>query len=290
LGASHEGQAAKVSTEPHCPQNAFPSGLALSQLGHAAMASEYRRRNNPLIGRVPTNMQVDIFSDVVCPWCAVGKRRFEAALGQFAHADEIEVVWRAFELDPHAPVVREGDYASRLAKKYGMTREQAVAANERLTAAAAVEGLDFHFDRAKPGNTFDAHRLLHYARAAGYGLQDALKERLLVAYFTEGAAIGEPETLVRLAAEVGLDARECADILAGDRYAGDVRADENEALELGVTGVPFFVVDGKFGIPGAQDAETILNVLKRAWTKAHPLEMAVAPAGSDVCEGDSCAL
>jgi predicted DsbA family dithiol-disulfide isomerase len=223
-------------------------------------------------------MQVEIFSDVICPWCAVGKRRFEAALRQFEHADEIDVVWRSYELDPHAPVRREGDYVDLLARKYGMTREQAVTANERLTATAAAEGLDFHFEHARSGNTFDAHRLLHYAWEAGSGLQDALKERLFVAYFTEGAAIGEPETLVRLAAEVGLDAQECAAILASDRYADEVRADEREAIELGVTGVPFFVVDGKFAIPGAQDADTILSVLQRAWTKGHPIEAAVAPS------------
>jgi predicted DsbA family dithiol-disulfide isomerase len=214
-------------------------------------------------------MRVEIFSDVICPWCAVGKRRFEAALGQFEHADEVDVVWRAYELDPHAPLRREGDYVDRLARKYGMTREQAVAANEGLTATAAVEGLDFHFEHARPGNTFDAHRLLHYAREAGRGLQDAFKERLFVAYFTEGAAVGEPATLVRLATEVGLDAHECTEILAGDRFADEVRDDEREALELGVTGVPFFVIDGKFGIPGAQDADTILRVLRRAWTKAY---------------------
>jgi predicted DsbA family dithiol-disulfide isomerase len=235
-------------------------------------------------------MQVDIFSDVVCPWCAIGKRRFEAALGQFEHAEEIEVVWRAFELDPNAPARREGDYADRLARKYGMSREQAVAAHESLTATAAAEGLDFHFDRAQPGNTFDAHRLLHYAREAGPGLQDALKERLFLAYFTEGEAIGDPETLVRLAAEVGLDRQQCLEILASDRYAAAVRADEREAHELEVTGVPFFVVDGKFGIPGAQDAETILSVLRRAWAKAHPLEMAEVPAAGGTCDGDSCAI
>jgi len=235
-------------------------------------------------------MLVEIFSDVVCPWCAVGKRRFEAALGQFEHADEIDVVWRAYELDPNAPARREGDYVDRLARKYGMSRERAVAANERLTAVAAAEGLDFHFERARSGNTFDAHRLLHYAREAGPGLQDAFKERLFLAYFTEGAAIGEPEVLVRLAAEVGLEPQECADILAGDRYTDEVRADEREALELGVTGVPFFVVDGKFGILGAQDAETILSVLERAWTKAHPREVAVMSADGAVCEGDSCAV
>jgi predicted DsbA family dithiol-disulfide isomerase len=232
-------------------------------------------------------MQVDVFSDVVCPWCAVGKRRFEAALGQFEHADEIDVVWRAYELDPHAPAEREGDYAERLARKYGMSRDQAEAANARLTALAADDGLDFHFERVRPGNTFDAHRLLHYAREAGPGLQDALKERLFLAYFTEGAAIGDPETLVRLAAEVGLDPAACAEILAGNRYGEAVRADERAAADLDVTGVPFFVVDGKFGIPGAQDVDTFLRVLERAWAKSHPLEVAAVPDGAS-CEGDSC--
>jgi predicted DsbA family dithiol-disulfide isomerase len=233
-------------------------------------------------------MKVEVFSDVVCPWCSIGKRRFEAALQEFAHAGEIEVVWRAYELDPQAPAERQGDNTERLARKYGMSREQAAAAQARLTGAAAAEGLDFHFERVRPGNTFDAHRLLHYAREVGPGMQDALKERLFRAYFTDGAAIGDQETLVRLAGEVGLDQRECAEIVAGDRYASEVRADEREALELGVTGVPFFVVDGKFGIPGAQDAETILNVLERAWTKAHPLEVVTVPPGADACEGDSC--
>jgi predicted DsbA family dithiol-disulfide isomerase len=236
---------------------------------------------------------VEIFSDVVCPWCAIGKRRFEAALGRFDHAEEIEVVWRAFELDPKAPRRREGDQADRLAKKYGMTRQQAQEANERLTAAAAREGLDFHFERAQAGNTFDAHRLLHYARSAGPGVQDALKERLLVAYFTEGEAIGDLETLWRLATEVGLDPSVCSDILAGDRYAEEVRSDERAALELGVTGVPFFVVDGKFAIPGAQDPDTMLDVLNRAWGKAHPLEVVVrdrTTIDETACEGDSCAV
>jgi predicted DsbA family dithiol-disulfide isomerase len=238
-------------------------------------------------------MQVEIFSDVVCPWCAVGKRRFEAALGRFAHADQVEVVWRAYELDPHAPARREGDYAERLAQKYGTTREQAVAMHDQLTATAAAEGLDFHFERAQAGNTFDAHRLLHFALEQGPAVQNALKERFLVAYFTEGEAIGEADTLVRLAAEVGLDAAECAEILAGDRYADEVRADEREAHEIGVTGVPFFVVDSKFGIPGAQDPDTFLNVLEEAWRRSHPLEMAAVAdgsAGTAACEGDSCVV
>jgi predicted DsbA family dithiol-disulfide isomerase len=253
-------------------------------------------------------VKVEIFSDVVCPWCAIGKRRFESALRRFEHGAEIDVVWRAFELDPEAPARREGDQVGRLAKKYGMTRQQATEATDRLTAVAGAEGLDFHFERAQPGNTFDAHRLLHHARSAGPDIQDALKERLFVASFTEGAPIGDRETLVRLATEVGLDPVECADILAGDRYGDEVRADERDAFELGVTGVPFFVVDGKFGIPGAQSPDTMLDVLERAWTRAHPLEVTVpsvtpnasgpndsgkndrGPNDRGVCEGDSCAV
>jgi predicted DsbA family dithiol-disulfide isomerase len=211
-------------------------------------------------------------------------------LERFEHADEIEVVWRAYELDPSAPARREGDYASRLAKKYGLSRQQALAANERLTSTAAADGLDFRFDSVQPGNTFDAHRLLHYARQAGPGVQDALKERFFLAYFTEGLPIGDTETLVALAAETGLDPAESAAVLAGDRFAAEVRADEEEALELGITGVPFFVVDGKFGIPGAQDVDTFLSVLERAWARAHPLEVITVPSGGDACEADSCAV
>jgi predicted DsbA family dithiol-disulfide isomerase len=238
-------------------------------------------------------MQVEIFSDVVCPWCAIGKRRFETALGRFEHRADVDVVWRAFELDPHAPARRTGDLAEILAAKYGMTHDEARAANERLTRMATEEGLDFHLERAQPGNTFDAHRLLHFARHAGPGVQDALKERLFVAYFTEGAPLGDHETLCRLAAEAGLDAQRCTEILAGDRYSDEVRADEREAHELGVTGVPFFVVDGRFGIPGAQDADTILEVLRRAWTQAEAPETVAMLSDGDggaACDEDVCAV
>jgi predicted DsbA family dithiol-disulfide isomerase len=208
-------------------------------------------------------MRVEVFSDVVCPWCAIGKRRFELALADFGHAAEVEVTWRSFELDPSAPRISGGDSAARLASKYGITRTQALHAYERLTATAAEVGLEFRLDKAQYGNTFDAHRLLHLA--GEHGLQGALKERFLIAYFTEGEAIGDAETLIRLASDVGLDARTAAEVLAGDRYSDDVRRDERDATELGVTGVPFFVIAGRFAIPGAQDPETILRVLNRAW-------------------------
>jgi predicted DsbA family dithiol-disulfide isomerase len=234
-------------------------------------------------------MKVEIWSDVVCPWCYIGKRRFETALGRFSHREDVEVVWRSFELDPTAPARRTGDSAQRLADKYGMSRAQAVASQDRLTQMAALEGLDFHFDRAQSGNTFDAHRVLHLA--AERGLQDAVKERLLRAYFSEGEPIGERATLVRLAGDAGLAADEAEMVLASDRYAEDVRAEEHEAAELGINGVPFFVVDRRYGVSGAQPADVLLQVLERAWAEAHPkLQFATVGAPDATCTDESCAI
>jgi len=236
-------------------------------------------------------MKVEIWSDVVCPWCYIGKRRFEAALGRFGHQEDVEVVWRSFELDPSAPVRRTGDSAERLAAKYGMSRAQAVASQDRLTKMAAQEGLAFHFDQAQSGNTFDAHRLLYLA--AERGVQDEVKERLFRAYFSEGEPIGERETLVRLAAEVGLDPAEAEAVLAADTYDDEVRAEEHEATQLGITGVPFFVVDRRYGVSGAQPADVLLQVLERAWADSHPT-LLLTPAGvgaSDTtCTDESCAI
>jgi predicted DsbA family dithiol-disulfide isomerase len=236
-------------------------------------------------------MKVEIWSDVVCPWCYIGKRRFENALERFAHRDDVEVVWRSFELDPSAPVRRTGDSAQRLADKYGMSREQAAASQDRLTQMAAAEGLAFHFENAQSGNTFDAHRLLHLASERG--VQDEVKERLFRAYFSEGEAIGEPETLVRLAAEVGLDPAEADKVLGSDTYAAEVRAEEQQASELGINGVPFFVVDRRYGVSGAQPADVLLQVLDRAWAETHPT-LLLTPAGvgaSDTsCTDETCAI
>jgi predicted DsbA family dithiol-disulfide isomerase len=232
-------------------------------------------------------MEIEIFSDVVCPWCAIGKRRFETALASFAHADEVHVIWRAFELDPDAPLRGDGDLVGHLAAKYGMSRQQASDAQSRLTATAAAEGLEFHMDTATRANTFDAHRLLAFAREMG--VQDLLKERLFRAYFTEGEVVSDRATLVRLAAEVGLDAATSDEILAGDRYAKEVRADEAEAHALGVTGVPFFVIDRRVAVAGAQSPAVIRDALEQAWTAGHPLvRIGSDEAGS--CEGDSCTV
>jgi len=208
-------------------------------------------------------MNVEIWSDIVCPWCYIGKRRFEAALARFAHRDKVEVVWRSFELDPTAPLRSPGTLNDLLARKYGQSVEQAAANHARLTALAAEEGLEYHFDRAQHGNTFDAHRLTHLA--AAYGLQDVVEERLMHAYLTEGLAIGDAETLARIAAEAGMDAHEARGVLAGDQYAEAVRADEQRAAGFGIRGVPFVVIDEAYGVSGAQPAEVFLDTLERAW-------------------------
>ncbi len=208
-------------------------------------------------------MKIEIWSDVVCPWCYIGKRRFESALARFEHRDEVEICWRSFELDTKAPQHFEGTSDERLAKKYGISIVQAAALHDRVTLQAAQEGLEYHFDIAQYGNSFDAHRLIHFA--AKHGLQDAMKERLLKAYFTEGEPISDVDTLVKLSGEVGLNADEASAALEGDAFADEVRTDEELAIKLGITGVPFFVVNRKYGISGAQPVKTFLEIFEKAW-------------------------
>ena len=231
-------------------------------------------------------LRIDIWSDIACPWCYVGKRRLEAALAQFAHRAEVEVVWRAFELDPSSPRVREGagTQAERLARKYGGSVAQAESRLRQMTELAAVDGLDFRFDRMQSGNTFDAHRLIHLAHERG--VQDAVKERLLRAYMTEGEAIGDPAALTRLAGEAGLDTDEVTAVLATDQYASEVRADEEEARSLGISGVPFFVVGGRYAVSGAQPAEVLLGALKKAWAEKAPVIETFAEGAA--CGPDGC--
>jgi predicted DsbA family dithiol-disulfide isomerase len=242
-------------------------------------------RHPPVVGQ---GVKVEIWSDVVCPWCAIGKRRFEQALAGFPHREQVEVVWRAFELDPSAPSERTGGYAENLAEKYGVPLAEAQQMIANMTRVAAQDGLDFRFDTARPGNTFDAHRLLHLA--AERGVQDAVKERLLIATFTEGEPIGDHDTLVRLVAEAGLDAEEARAVLASDRYAAEVRGDEQQARAYGITGVPFFVVDGRYGVSGAQPAEALGQVLAQAWADRAPLQMVAASGSAPGCDGDTCAV
>jgi predicted DsbA family dithiol-disulfide isomerase len=213
-------------------------------------------------------MDIEIWSDVACPWCYIGKRRLEAALAEFDHRDDVHVTWRSFELDPDAPAERVGDRAERLAQKYGMTVEQARAAEQQLTGVAAGDGLGFRFDIARSGNTFDAHRVVHLAET--HELQDAMKERLLRAYFSEGELMSDHDTLVRLAVEVGLDEQEVRELLAGDRYAQEVRDDERAADQFGISAVPTFVIDRRVGVSGAQPPDALLQFLREGWAKRNP--------------------
>lgn len=208
-------------------------------------------------------MKIDVWSDVVCPWCYLGKRRLEGAVARFAQRDELTVRWHSFELDPNAPRRRELPAAEQLARKYGMTPEQVAANWERLTALAAAEGLEYHLDRTQGGNTFDAHRLIHLGDA--HGLQDAVQERFMRAYFTESAAIGEPDVLEPLAVEAGLPRDEVVDVIAGKSFEEAVREDELLARRYGINGVPFFVFGGRYAVSGAQSADVLLKALSQAW-------------------------
>lgn len=230
-------------------------------------------------------MDIEIWSDIACPWCYVGKRRFEAALEQFEHREQVTVTWRSFELDPEAPAERAGDRAEHLARKYGMSVEQARQAERQMTETAAGEGLDFRLDISRGGNTFDAHRLVHLARA--HGLQDAMKERLLRAYFSEGKLVSDREALARLAEEVGLPVEEVRQTLASDSYAEEVREDERTANSFGITAVPTFVVDRSLGASGAHPPEALLDLLRQGWDRRPRLAAAVAADGES-CGVDGC--
>lgn len=211
-------------------------------------------------------MQVEIWSDVVCPWCYLGKKRFEQALAGFEHRDDVQVIYRSFELDPASPRGVTSPTIERLASKYGMSPEQASQAQRQMEERAAGDGLTFRMEGLRSGNTRDAHRLIQLARERGR--QDALVERLHRAYFTEQDSIFDHEALTRLAVEAGLDRDEVAVVLAGDSYGDHVDTDEAMAQALGATGVPLFVIDRKYGISGAQPAETITQVLEQAWSEA----------------------
>jgi predicted DsbA family dithiol-disulfide isomerase len=230
-------------------------------------------------------MLVEIWSDVACPWCWVGKRRFETALAGFGHRDQVEVVWRSFELDPVAPIRVEGDPVDHLARKYGMTRQQADQRVDHLAEVGRQEGIDLRLRSLRRGNTFDAHRLLHLAAESGGDLQHRLKDRLFHGYFTESLSVADPAVLTRLAVEVGLPAAQVAEVLASDRYADAVRADEATAAGFGISAVPFFVFDRAYGVPGAQAPEVLADVLEKAWS-----EQPVAPVTSsgEACEDGAC--
>ncbi|HVA73310.1 MAG TPA: DsbA family oxidoreductase [Acidimicrobiales bacterium] len=235
-------------------------------------------------------MLVEIWSDVVCPWCYIGKRRFEAAMERFEHKDEVEVRWRSFELDPRAPFRRSGTMADHIATKYGMSREEAAGRLDSMNRLAAREGLDYDLARTQGGNSLDAHRLIHLGYAAGDATGGEVNEALLKAYFVDLLPISEPDVLLETGSRVGLEPGEIRAILEGDRFVAEVRADELEAARLGCTGVPFFVIDRAFAIPGAQDVETFALTLERAWGRSHPAEPETVVADGAVCTDGDCPI
>ena len=204
-------------------------------------------------------MQIEVWADVVCPWCYLGKRRFDNALARYERRDEVAVVYRSFELDPDAPADRSEPVLPHLSTRYGIDPAQAQQMQDTVSGLAAAEGLVYRLDLALTARTFDAHRLTHLAKALG--VQEAMTERLFAAYFTEGAVVNDVDTLVSLAEQAGIDASAAREVLRTGAYADDVRADEQLAAQLGITGVPFFVRDRRVGVSGAQPNEVFDQLL-----------------------------
>ena len=211
-------------------------------------------------------MKVEIWSDVVCPWCYIGKRRFETALAAFDGKDDVDVQWRSFQLNPDQPRGARTTHDEYLATKMRTTVDQVHRLNERVVGLAAAEGLRYDFDRYQVINTFDAHRVVHLGQA--HGLGDQVQERFLSGQLEQGEVLDDPETLVRLGEEVGIPAQEIRDVLTSDAYAAEVQADIDEAHAIGVNGVPFFAIDRRYGISGAQPAELFLQALTQAREEA----------------------
>ncbi len=242
-------------------------------------------------------MKIEIWSDVVCPWCYIGKRRLETALERFVARpgrpgrDEVEIVYRSFELDPSSPRIPDQTVTEHLGQKYGGGPEAGRQMVDRVEAVAAEEGLLFRLAEARRANTVDSHRLLHLALAeGGPALQSVLKEELLASYFLRAENVADHDVLRRTAEKAGLDPARVDQVLAGDEFADSVEHDVREATALGASGVPFFVIDDRYGISGAQPAETFVQVLERAWAESRPAIEHVGTDADEVCGPDGCAV
>jgi len=239
-------------------------------------------------------MKIEVWSDFVCPFCYIGKRRLENALSQFPNKDKVEVEFKSFELDPNANLYSGKSIHEALATKYRMSVEEAKKANENVGLQAASVGLTFNFDEMKPTNTFDAHRLTKYA--ATVGKEKELTEKLLQSYFTDSKLISDYDTLIEIGQSVGLDeVEQRAILLDKDKFANDVRIDEAIANQIGVTGVPFFVINQKYSISGAQPTETFLRALNQVWEEESQTTTPFKDLSQDttenaVCTDDGCII
>lgn len=236
-----------------------------------------------------TRLNIDIWSDIACPWCYIGKRRFETALNALPFAEKVDVTWHSYQLDPSLPEHYEGSEVDYLSKAKGMDPGQVRQMVGHVTEQAAAEGLAYDFDGLKVANSFTAHRLLHLAKDHGKG--DDVKEALLAAHFVQGRNTGDAATLKEIGVAAGLPADEVDAVLASDRYADAVREDIEKARSMGISGVPFFVLDGKYGISGAQPAEVFEQAMTQVWEEigGTTLQM-MAPASADgaVCGPEGC--
>jgi predicted DsbA family dithiol-disulfide isomerase len=236
-------------------------------------------------------VRIDIWSDVVCPWCYIGKRHLEAALDDFAHQDDVEVVYRSFELDPTTPEVPVETTVESLARKFGTDVAGARELMKRADGVATSVGLTFNHADAPHARTVDAHRLLHLAlEEGGSSRQAELKEQLLAAYFLRGENMGDHDVLRKVAVDAGLDPARVDEVLGSDEYADAVHADIDQARAYGATGVPFFVVDQRYGVSGAQPTEVFSQLLDRAWADSPPAVELVGEAGAAACGPDGCAI
>jgi predicted DsbA family dithiol-disulfide isomerase len=227
-------------------------------------------------------MKIDIWSDVVCPFCYIGKRKFEKALADFNGKDNVEIEWHSFQLDPDLEYVPGQSVHEYLGKRKGVTAAEGKKMNDAMTAMAKEVGLEYNFDQAIINNTFNAHRLLHFAKEKG--VQNEMKERLFRAYYTEGKNIGDIDTLAQLAEEVGLQAAEVKKVLESDAYAQDVLLDQYHAQQLGIQGVPFFVFNNKYGVSGAQPTAIFAQVLDKVWEEEKPV--LITEEGEGFCTVD----
>ncbi len=233
-------------------------------------------------------MKIEVWSDYVCPFCYIGKRRLEEALASFPHRDKVEVEFKSFELDPHANYPKDASIHEILGKKYGTTFEEGKKMNDNMARQAETVGLTFNFDTAIPANTFLAHRFAKFAEIKGKAPE--LTERLLLAYFTESKDINDINTLVELAEEVGLNRLETEKMLQSSDFEQDVRADEEEARAIGVQGVPFFVLNRKYAISGAQPTEVFVGALEKVWEEENPKPTFTSLNGNEgaVCTDEGC--
>ena len=225
-------------------------------------------------------MKVEIWSDIVCPFCYIGKRKFEKALEDFEGKDKVEIVWKSFQLDPELKFVPGQSVHEYLGRRKGVTEKEGKQMNDSMAAVAKEVGLEYNFDTAIVNNTFDAHRLLHYAKTKG--LQNELKERLFKAYYTEGKNIGDLNILAELGAEVGLDKEDALRVLHSDQYKEEVIVDQYEAQQVGVRGVPFFVFNNKYAVSGAQPTSVFAQVLDKVLEEEKPV--LVNADGANFCD------